>query len=89
MASSNISGDCKRHGLNFVLILVGPSPLSEISFSSVGRRGVDLASGVTDGAGVGNSDLLGGCLPIIGDAITSGESLNRTVFFPVTPEYCV
>ena len=66
MAASTVSWGCKRRGLNSLPILLGPSPLSEISFPSVDRRGVDLAYGVTDGAGVGNSDLLGGCLSIIG-----------------------
>ena len=35
MGASTISGGCKHRGLNVVPILAGPSPLSEISFSSV------------------------------------------------------
>ena len=54
-------------------------------------KGVDLASGVAGAAGVASKDLLGDCFPIIGDSeedlISSGASLNWTMFFLATAEF--
>ena len=84
-AVSDVSERCSRRGLNSRPFLEGL--LSSLSLSSVIGKGVDLASGVTEGTGVRNNDLLGGGLPMIGESVSSGRSLNLTVALPATPEY--
>ena len=84
-AVSDVYEGCNRRGLNSRPLLEGLS--SSLSLSSMVGTGVDLASGVTEGAGVGNNDLLGGGLPMIGESVSSGRSLNLTVALPATPEY--
>ena len=84
-AAVSESERCNRRGLNSRPLLEGL--WSSLFLSSMVGKGVDLASGVTEGAGVGNNDLLGGGLPIIGESVSSGRSLNLTVALPATPEY--
>ena len=82
---SDVSERCNLRGLNPRTLLEGLS--SSLSLSSMVGKGVDLSSGVTEGAGDGNNDLLGGGLPIIGESVSSGRSLNLTIALPATPEY--
>ena len=67
MATASLVSDCSsRRGLDFNPTLVGLLFSSKSPLSSAAEKGVDLASGPTEGPGVVDNDLLGGCLPMIG-----------------------
>ena len=87
MVVSDVSERCSRRGLGSKPLHVRLLFVSIPSFSSVIGNGVNLASGTADGAGVGSNNLLEGCLPMIGDWISSGRSLNLTMLFLSTPGY--
>ena len=88
MATALLVSDCSsRRGLDFNPTLAELLFSSKSPFSSAAEKGVDLESGPTEGPGMDDSDLLGGCLPMIGDPLPSGTSLNRTVLFRTILEY--
>ena len=88
MATASLDSDCSsRRGLDFNPTLVGLLFSSNSPLSSAAEKGVVFASEPTKGPGVVNNDLLGGCLPMIGDPLSFGKSLKRTVLFRAVLEY--
>ena len=87
MFVSDVSERCNRRVLSSKPLVVGLLFVSVPSSSSAIGNVVDFAPGVTDGAEVGNNDLLGDCLQIIGDSTSSGKCLNLTMLFLFTLVY--